>query len=291
MNGKAKVALLALVAAVVAVPVSGTYAAEDKDSDPAGTKTIQEFKHEIALWLAYEGKDKKSVEAKIAELKTKYETLFKAVIEEIRVATDTRDLTDAEILAAIDYIVYETIKDEKRKIARENAANSNADGVAFLGLLGIPVADAACPATTDPKYRQLRIDIDGGLYKSASFNGDNELYFVRTAENSRTCEKTYELHFRDEDHPVSDRLYDSIRSVLYGRVHDIESFTIENNRVIRFDGVWSSTHDYSAEGVFHLHLTTAKAYMPGQTIYVSNTWNHIMDTLDTNSSLAKKWVP
>ena len=40
-----------------------------------------------------------------------------------------------------------------------------------------------------------------------------------------------------------------------------------------------------------LHGTATKTYTPGQTIYVSNTWNHVMDAADTNRSLAKSWVP
>lgn len=293
MNKNATVASLALLAAVMAVPLGGTYAAGDKDPDPAGTKTIAEFKQEIRQWLMHESKDKKSLEDKIAELKTKYEALFKAVIEEVRVQTDTRDMTDVEILAAIDYITYETIKDEKRKLVREKAAaDSNVDGVDFLRLLGIPVADAACPATTDPKYKQVRIDIDGGRYGSYSFNGGNDLYRIATAENPRTCEKTYELYFRDEDHPSLDAFYDDIRLVWYGRVHDIESFTITNNRQITFDNTWSSTHGYDYSNFFvGFHGTATKSYTPGQTIYVSNTWNHMMDTLDTNGSLTKVRVP
>ena len=44
-------------------------------------------------------------------------------------------------------------------------------------------------------------------------------------------------------------------------------------------------------GIYAHHYTTSQTYTPGQTVYVSNTWNHMMDTLDTNSSLAKVRVP
>ena len=294
MNKTAKAALLALPVAAAAVPVGGTHAADDKDRDPAGTKAIREFKHEIAQRLRYEGKDKKAAEDMVAELKIKYEAPFKAVPEEIRTAAGVREPTDAEIAAAIDYITYETIKDEKRKLVRERAAaGSGAHGAGLLGLLGIPVADAACPATTDPRYKQVRIDIDGGRYDEHSFNGGNKLYDVRVTEDSRSCEKTYDLHFYDEDHPYLDALYDKVRYVLYGRVHDVESFTIKNNRQIEFDETWSSAHNYNHMDWLSrgFHGTTTKTYMPGQTIYVSNTWNHMMDTSDTNRYLTKSWVP
>ena len=293
MTRNVKIASLALLVAAVAVPVGGTYAAEDKDRDPAATKTVQDFKQEVRQWLMHESKDKKSQEDKIAELKTKYEELFKALIKESRVDTGTRELTDAEILAAIDYISYETIKDEKRKIRYDEAGNrGDTVGVAVLRWLGIPVVDATCPTTTDPNFRQVRIDIDGGRYGSYSFNGDNDLYLVTTTTNPRTCEKTYDLYFKDEDHPFLDAFYDNVRQVWYQRVHDIESFTIKNNRVITFDDTWSSTQDYDGiGGVYAHHYTTSRTYTPGQTVYVSNTWNHMMDTLDTNGSLAKVRVP
>ena len=241
----------------------------------------------------HESKDKKSQEDKIAELKTKYEELFKVLIKESRVDTGTRELTDAEILAAIDYISYETIKGEKRKIRYDEAGNrGDTVGVDVLRWLGIPVVDAACPTTTDPDFRQVRIDIDGGRYGSYSFNVDNDLYLVTTTTNPRTCEKTYDLYFKDEDHPLLDAFYDNFRQVWYQRVHDIESFTIKNNRVITFDDTWSSTQDYDGTwGGYAHHYTTSRTYTPGQTVYVSNTWNHMMDTLDTNSSLAKVRVP
>ena len=43
MNKNVTVASLALLVAVMAVPLGGAYAAGDKDPDPAGTKTIAEF--------------------------------------------------------------------------------------------------------------------------------------------------------------------------------------------------------------------------------------------------------
>ena len=291
MTTNASMALLVLLAIAVVAPAGFAYAADDKDRDPAGTKTIEEFKQDVKRWLMHETKDKKSLDDKMAELKTKYEDLFKSLLSEIREATGTRNMTDAEILAAIDYIVIETVKDEKRKLAHEKAANT--DAVDFLELLGIPVADATCPATTDPRFKQVRLDIDGGRHATHNFNGGNDLYLVTTSENPRTCEKTYVLYFRDEDHPTWDVFYDHIRLVLYQRMHDIESFTIQNNRTIEFDETWSSTHGYTYTQSFDrgFHGTTTKTYVPGQTIYVSNTWNHMMDTLDTNGSLAKVRVP
>lgn len=46
MTRNITIASLALLVAAVAVPAGGTYA-EDKDRDPAATKTVQDFKQEV----------------------------------------------------------------------------------------------------------------------------------------------------------------------------------------------------------------------------------------------------
>ena len=290
MNKKIKAVLLAALIVAVIAPIGWAYAAETEDDDSADTKTIREFKEEVREWLKHDTKDRKSLEQKVDELNTKYEVLFKAVIEEVRVNTGTRSLTENEILAAINYITYETVKDERIKIMREEAAGTR--NVGFLGAIGIPTAEAACPATTEPNYKQVQIDIDGGTYFIYGFNGNNDLYDVDKDLNAGTCEMTYTLYFYDEDHPFADAFYDGLRQVMYGRTHDIESFTIKNNNQIKFYETWSSTNSY-ADCVFDFtcHKTTTKTYVPGQTVYVSNTWNHMMDTSDTNRSLQKVSVP
>ena len=50
--------------------------------------------------------------------------------------------------------------------------------VSFLEWLGVQTASAACPSTTSPVYKQLRLDIDGGTYNNNTYNGDNDLYLV-----------------------------------------------------------------------------------------------------------------
>ena len=92
------------------------------------------------------------------------------------------------------------------------------------------------------------------------------------------------MSFVDEDHPYLDALYDVLRFDQFNRVHDVESFIIKNNNQIEFDDSWSSSNDYDCLflGVVGCHETTTKTYIPGQTVYVSNTWNHMMDTSNTN---------
>lgn len=126
MNDATKAMLLTLSAglvAVVAVPVVATHAA---DGGLDGIRPSMVFKQDIAEWVRDESEDKKSREELIEEIGAKYSAPFRDVIEGIRVATGVRDLSEDEILAAIDYIVIEGIKEEKRKFAREQAAIDNA---------------------------------------------------------------------------------------------------------------------------------------------------------------------
>ncbi len=250
----------------------------------------QEFKNDIRSLLDYNSKE---FQARTDEIKTKYDEFFGTVIEQSRIESNTRVLTDTEIKAAKEYIFYETIKDERHKALQEQDTD-NID-VNWLGWPGIQTVSAACPSTTPPSYKQLKLDIDGGKFKTNSFNGNNDLYLVSYKDNSKTCERTYTLYFKDEDHPTIDEAYDKIRLIMYKRTHDIEMFSIYNNDKIKFDNTWSSTNNYvCGAGSFDTlvcHGTKTKTYIPAQTVYVSNTWNHMMDTSDTNPIYSKVTVP
>ncbi len=254
-------------------------------------ETVKErFKSDIRDLIDVE--DDNTYEIKSNEIKQEYDSFFRDVIERVRTETNTATLTDAEIDTAINYIFIETIKDEKYKQFLKSYNSSDTTSVDFMEMIGVQMAHATCPATTNPHYKQVRIDISGGRYGIFNFNGNNDLYNVSMKDDPKTCERTYVLSFYDEDHPLIDIVYDRIRLELYKRVHDIEMFVIKNNNVITFDNTWSSTNTYDCVFDIHgCHRTTTKAYTPGQTIYVSNTWNHMMDTFDTNPRLNKVSVP
>lgn len=256
--------------------------------------TKQEFKNDIKELIS--DLDAEQFQAKSDEIKAEYDEFFEAVIEQARLSSGTRMLIDNEITGAKEYIFSETIKDEKHKALQGQDAADRID-VSFLEWLGVKIANAACASTTNPNYKQLRIDIDGGTYGGYTFNGGNDLYSLSYKDNSRTCERTYTLYFHDEDHPYLDGFYDNLRLILYERVQDIEIFTIKNNNQIEFDskgeGSWSSSNDFDCLNFLLIgcHDTTTKSYVAGQTIYVSNTWNHMMDTSDTNPQHSKVTVP
>ncbi len=252
-------------------------------------QTKEGFKSDVKQWLQSLGADKQSRAEKTEELKQSYNEFLLDTIEHVRVLTDTGDLTLEEKKAATQYIVDETIKDERFKLATDGGDRLDS---AFLDLLGIQTAQATCPATTNPAYRQLAIDIDGGTYGGYAFNGDNGLYPVLYEDDPGSCGRTFTLSFYDEDHPTFDAFYDGLRFFLFNRVFDIESFTIRNNSQIIFDDSRSSGNQYGClAGAEGCHDSGTLSYAPGQTVYVSNTWNHMMSMSDTNPSLAKVSVP
>jgi len=121
-------------------------------------------------------------------------------------------------------------------------------------------------------------------------NGDNELYQV-SAEYTTNHVK-YTLYFRDEDHPnpTWDAIYDAWRKLPpplgYGRIEDIESFTVQNG-IINFDDIWDNDKTYA--GWWGQHGDKTRNYTSNTKIFVSNVWNHAMDTLDKNPGMSKVW--
>lgn len=251
--------------------------------------TKQDLKDDFKKWI--KDPKNKNFDEKSDDLKNKFDSLLRNSIEQVRVSTGTNELTENEIKSIIDYIIIETYKDEKIKHIK-STTNIKSLNIVSGELLGIQYAEAICPTTTNPTYKQVTIDIDGGDYGGYTFEGSNDLYLVTYSMNNSTCEKTYTLYWYDEDHPYLDSLYDGIRQSWYGRIYDIETFTIKNNNTIEFDNAWSSTNDYDclSWNIAGCHSTTTKSYSGG-TVYVANTWNHMMDTSDTNTSLSKVSVP
>ncbi len=125
---------------------------------------------------------------------------------------------------------------------------------------------------------------DAGL--GFNINGDNDLYklVIYYHVGDRV---TYELWFRDEDHPDPgwDQWWDAQRLNQYGRIEDVESFYIEDN-VIHFDNIWSNDKTFAFP--IGQHGTQTRDYT--DTIYVSNVWNHAMDINDENPGLGKVWL-
>lgn len=94
------------------------------------------------------------------------------------------------------------------------------------------------------------------------------------------------MYFYDEDHPdpTIDVLYDYWRQIYYGRIQDIESFVVTNG-IIDFNGIWDNNRAYAE--FYGQHGAMTRSYAATSKVYVSNVWNHAMDTLDKNTNLGK----
>ncbi|MBO8175425.1 MAG: hypothetical protein H0Z18_09225 [Thermococcus sp.] len=156
---------------------------------------------------------------------------------------------------------------------------------------------------------QVNVDINGGRgidnrANPYSVDGKNDLFEIVVYYTSSSVQ--YELHFYDEDHPIPsvDSWYDDYRCEHYpGRddtygCEDIESIRVENG-VIEFPTTWSRIYECHnnyctwTEQTYGepipTHESGERTYSPSVVIYISNTWNHLMDTVDSNPSMSKKW--
>lgn len=153
--------------------------------------------------------------------------------------------------------------------------------VFYTPMAGVPYPIAYWVQVYPDVYGGSGYDDAGNYY---NVNGNNDLYKVR-AEYTSTWVK-YTLYFRDEDHPdpLTDAAYDVWRLLYYGRIEDIESFTVENS-TINFSGIWDNNKTYAEWWGQHGNKT--RSYTT--TVYVSNVWNHAVDTYDKNPSMSKVW--
>lgn len=142
-------------------------------------------------------------------------------------------------------------------------------------------------------------DVNGNAY---NINGHNNLYQigVQNSYQPRTCifgfcygpfyNTKYTLYFQDEDHPdpTIDALYDFWRIIYYGRIEDIESFVITNN-VINFNGIWDNNKAFAEYIGQHGNMNRNYINSYDTKVYISNVWNHAMDTIDKNTNIGKIW--
>ncbi|MBI2839557.1 MAG: hypothetical protein HYX75_14685 [Acidobacteria bacterium] len=161
---------------------------------------------------------------------------------------------------------------------------------------GAPVALYYAPAAATNPYPihwwvQVSPDVKGGIgiddaWWPYSVNGRNDFYRL-DIEYTQSYTK-YTVYFRDEDHPdpLTDASYDAWRLAYYGRIYDKESFTVQNG-MITFGDIWSNGKTYAYP--LGVHGSQTRPFAPGTAIYISNVWNHAMDTLDTNRSMAETW--
>lgn len=156
------------------------------------------------------------------------------------------------------------------------------------GFFELPVAYATHNPYPITSWKQVTVDINGGSgTDSASndydINGDNDFSSLTTSYTS--TQVTYTLTFDDEDHPDEfwDDFWDDWRQVRYNRTTDIESFTVTSSGVV-FDDIWSNDKTFAE--FWGQHGDKTRTYSSGMSIYISNVWNHSMDTTNENSGMS-----
>ncbi|WP_067960121.1 hypothetical protein [Nitrosopumilus sp. Nsub] len=132
------------------------------------------------------------------------------------------------------------------------------------------------------------MDRTGGSGTDSSSNdydidGGNDFSSLSTSYTSTKV--TYTLTFDDEDHPDEwwDDFWDNWRSVQYGRTTDIESFYV-TSAGINFNGIWDNDKTFAE--FYGQHGNKVRSYSSGSPVYISNVWNHAMDTTNENSGMS-----
>lgn len=130
-----------------------------------------------------------------------------------------------------------------------------------------------------PNIYQLQCDID--------YPKDNGWIKVGYAieENKDEARIEYNLVFKDEYHPnqILDELYDVERKWEYGRIEDIEGFSItvdlniDKIKEIEFDGTWSNGEDYNDATHKSKTFTDLSEFNSenGHIILNVASWNHL----------------
>ncbi len=220
--------------------------------------------------------------SKLDELKLKFSPELNEEFE-LKLGDNYSKLTPDERQDMIDVIISEKFKAPiQEKFVSDMLAVE--DGIiTVLGFDILPAAFASCGVQPDVTgFKQLTLDIDGAV----GFEGDNELESVQR-NDLISCLREYTLTFADEDHPVSyiDAGYDVYRLYEYGRIQDVEKFYVSNGNIWFLDS-GSKSQGFLSFAPIHYQVMSDFS----NTLYVSNTWNHLMDTQNTNPShTVKTW--
>lgn len=242
---------------------------------------------------AYVTSDMKSPTAKKAELKSKYADKLDNIVSKIsnKIGHKFSD-TDREGLK--DLMIREHINEiYRQKIVSEIPDDAITETVEIgtlstQGLFELPTAYASGNPYPITSWKQVTVDRTGGSGTDSAGNsydidGDND--FISLSTSYTPSKVTYTLTFEGEDHPDPwwDAYYDDFNEQWYGRTTDIESFTVDSNGVY-FSYLWSSDKTFGEWWGQHGYKT--RPYSNGMSIYVSNVWNHSMDTSNENSGMS-----
>ncbi len=288
MNNKSKTLLFAALIAAMILPFSGMGIAEAKSNNNTDyDKLSSQIDKEIDKFVKQSEKFSDNPE-KLAKLNEKYADKQEQLITKYQKKMDKglsksgqgyTNMTIEQQNDMISLIISEKFKEPMReKFVSDMIAKEQ--GISVLGFELLPSAYAGC--STQPnvyKFKQLNLDIIG----TTGFHGHNDLETVKRVDLS-SCLREYTLTFTDEDHPLVDEWYDGERLKEYGRIKDIEKFYVSNDKVWFLDSGSKGQSFYS----IGFHYQDVNSF--SNTVYVSNTWNHMMDTSNTNpGKTIKTW--
>ena len=233
----------------------------------------------------------------VQRIQEKHDQTLENMITAIEIDTN-RPLSFDERNALKDYILNEELKynsnllDDTKILNSTSGRELETNNPELMGYFFPYVYASHKSSTCEVQqkiilFKQSRIDIKGGELNGHTFNGKNKLESVnRTILND--CRVKYDLTFKDEDHPTLDAYYDMARESYYKRIKDIEKFYVQNGNEIKYHNIWSDdkSYDYLKLGLFGQHAYHTGDF--GRIMYVANTWNHAMDTENTNPDLRQK---
>ncbi len=275
-----KIQILSSIIAIITIIGGLSYATAEQTTELKDV--IGDISKDLEIYVKDDSIDKPNEATKLQEIKEQYSTILDVAIEKVLddAEIDYNALNGEEKDILKQLIIQEELKLEKIEDYDQKAnADEKLEKQSIIDLILPPANASYCdPVQNISYFKQVQQDIDGGFF----FEGNNELYNV-ARETLSNCVVKYTLSFLDEDHPVPgiDQAYDQLRLKIHGRIADVEVFYVQSNG-INFLETYSNGQDFGSLGI---HYTTIKPF--SNTVYVSNTWNHMMDVVDENSSKSK----
>ena len=272
------------------IPLVSAQVDATKDKHQEEVKTLfADIDKEIQSYVKGEMQDP---DGKKAELKAKYGDELSQIVSKISQKHQLEFSTEDK-----DGLKDLIIKEHMNEMKRQDMAGSMPDDaitetieigrLSSQGEFALPVAYATGNPYPINSWKQVTADIDGGsgtdsAGNSYNINGNNQLSAVQATYTS--SQVTYTLTFADEDHPDPnwDEFWDNWRQIRYQRVADIESFTVNSDGVV-FNNIWDNDRTFAE--FWGQHGDNTRSYYSGMSIYVSNVWNHAMDTSNENSAM------
>ncbi len=290
MTGKKTIIIASLIAAVL-IPLSLQVGSADQNTQAQNVKQLfADVDQEIRQYV---NGDMKNPEDKKAQLIEKYSNNLEAIINTITIHDNLQ--FDSEVEGIKELIISEHMSEVNRqKIISQIPDDAITETIEVepdlskQGVFELPKAYAAGNPYPINTWKQVTHDRTGGSGTDSSgnsynINGNN--HFTSLSTSYTSSKVTYTLTFKDEDHPNPfwDKFWDNWRQIQYGRTTDIESFTVDSNGV-KFPGIWDNDKTFAE--FMGQHGTKTRSYYSGMSIYVSNVWNHAMDTTNENPGMS-----